>query len=320
MKVKPRGKPRVGISACLTGKKVRYDATDAFDSYLNRTLGRHVEWVAICPEVECGMPVPREPMRLRGDPGNPRLIQTAAGKDLTEHLRRWTEKKLRELESEALCGFVFKAGSPCCGLKKVKVHGLNGSPPRCGSGVFARAFTRRFPLLPVAEAEGLADPAVRESFIERVFVRKRWEDLMRTGPTLRGLQDFHAAHELLIAAHDTEAAAALGRLVARANAMERRKLLERYDSVLVRALSREATPSRNARILKLFMDGLKDSLSAEERAPLRELIEDYKNGHVPLLVPIALLRHYVQRFPKPHLQRQLYLDPYPTELGLRARG
>ncbi len=315
-----KGKPRVGISACLTGKKVRYDATNAFDSYLCRTLGRHVEWVPICPEVECGLPVPREPMRLRGEPGSPRLIQTATGKDLTEHVRRWTEKRLRDLEGEGLCGFVFKAGSPCCGLNKVKVHGLNGSPPRGGSGVFARAFTRRFPLLPVAEAEGMADPSVRESFIERVFVRKRWGDLMKTGPTLKGLEDFHAAHELLIAAHDSEAAADLGRLVLRAYSLNRQKLLERYDSLLAKALSREATPSRNTRILKLFMDGLKDSLSVEERAPLRELIEDYKNGYVPLLVPIALLRHYVQRFPKPSLSRQLYLDPYPTELGLRARG
>jgi uncharacterized protein YbbK (DUF523 family)/uncharacterized protein YbgA (DUF1722 family) len=315
-----KSKPRVGISACLTGKKVRYDATNAFDSYLCRTLGRHVEWVPICPEVECGMPVPREPMKLRGEPGNPRLIQTATGKDLTEHLRRWTEKRLRELEAEGLCGFVFKARSPCCGLKKVKVHGLNGSPPRGGSGVFARAFTRRFPLLPAAEAEDMADPLIRESFIERVFVRKRWGDLMKTGPTLKGLEDFHAAHELLIAAHDSEAAAVLGRLVSRANSMNRQKLLERYDALLAKALSREATASRNARILKLFMEGLKDSLSMEERAPMRELIEDYKNGYVPLLVPIALLRHYVQRFPKPSLSRQLYLDPYPTELGLRARG
>jgi uncharacterized protein YbbK (DUF523 family)/uncharacterized protein YbgA (DUF1722 family) len=311
-------KPRLGISSCLLGRKVRFDGRHAADPYLRATLGRHVEWVPICPEVECGFPVPREPMRLKGDPSAPRLMTVSTGKDHTERMRRWTESRLRELAEAGLCGFVFKSGSPSCGPRGVRVSSFKAAPPRKGAGVFARAFSRRFTLLPCVDEEGLRNPKVRERFIERVYVVTRWRDFLEAGATLSGLLDFHAQHELLFAAHSPDCAKSMERLLSRPGAMRRVRLIERYTELLARALEAETTTGKNVKVLKGISRRLE--LSQRDAAHVASVIDDYRAGHVPLLVPIVLLRHYVERFEDIRLSRQRYLDPYPAELGLRAQG
>jgi uncharacterized protein YbgA (DUF1722 family)/uncharacterized protein YbbK (DUF523 family) len=311
-------KPKVGISACLLGRKTRFDDACSLDPYLRDTLGRYVEWVSVCPEVECGFPVPREPMRLKGDPANPRLFTVSTGVDCTERMRRWTEKKLRAMEGDAPCGFVFKSGSPCCGLRGVKVSALKTGPMRRGAGVFARAFMRRFPLLPAADEKGMTDRSIRESFIERVFASMRWKNLITSAATLNGLREFHLAHELLLRVHHPDTADSLTRLISRAGAMTRQKLFEGYGARFMSALRREATVAKNAKVLNIGFNRLKERLSAEEAEPLKGVIQDFRDGQVPLLVPLVLLRHYVERFADPYLSRQIFLDPYPVELGLRA--
>jgi uncharacterized protein YbbK (DUF523 family)/uncharacterized protein YbgA (DUF1722 family) len=315
--MRTRGKkPRVLISACLLGQKLRYDGTHARDAQLRKVLGRHVEWVPICPETECGLSVPREPMRLRGDPDSPRIVTVGTNRDQTERMRRWAERRLRELADAGLCGFVFKSGSPSCGPSGVKVFALNGAPPRSyGTGLFAGAVQRRFPLLPAIDEVGMKDPRVREAFMERLFASMRWRDFLENGPTLGGLAEFHSAHELLIYAHDPKTAAGLERLIRGAGRVNRLKLFERYGALFMSALKTAATPIKNARALKAVFSRLKDGISEEGAAPLLSVIEDYKMGHVPLLVPLALLRHYVERVNDHGLKRQLFLNPYPPDLG-----
>ena len=314
------GKPRVGISACLLGQKVRWDGGHKQEPYLKSSLARYVEWVAVCPEKECGLPVPRSPMELKGDPEAPRLVAIESGEDYTERMRRWADKRLKELQDFGLCAFVFKAGSPSCALRGVKIRPFKGGQSRCGSGVFARAFTRRFPLLPVMSDEDLSDVSVRESFVERMFVSRRWIDLLAEGAPLEGLRRFHVAHELLIAAHDPARPASLDRLISRAQNMPRYRLLEKYGSALVAALDREATPKKNAHVLLGVVRRLQDGLSFAETTYLREVIDEYRAGDVPLLVPIVLVKHYMKRISDDYLSRQFYFDPYPAELGLRARN
>jgi len=173
-------KIRLGISSCLLGEKVRYDGGHKLDHFLTDTLGKYVDWIPVCPEVESGLPVPREAMRLAGDPSSPRLVTVKTGIDHTERILHWTEKKLRELEKQDLCGFVFKSRSPSSGMRGVKVYGQSGVPSRSGTGVFAGAFMSRFPLMPVEDEGRLHDPGLRENFIERIFVFKRWKEFSRT--------------------------------------------------------------------------------------------------------------------------------------------
>lgn len=162
---------RILISACLLGEKVRYDGGHKRDAFLADTLGKRVEYVPVCPEVECGLPVPREAMRLAGDPASPRLLGSESGDDHTERMSRWTSRKLRELAPSDLCGYICKKDSPSCGMGRVEVYGPTGVPVGIGSGLFTKAFMERFPLVPVEEDGRMQDPVPREKFIERVFER-----------------------------------------------------------------------------------------------------------------------------------------------------
>lgn len=166
-------KIRLGISACLLGEKVRYDGTSKLDRFLTDTLGRYVEYVPVCPEVEYGMGVPREPVRLEGEPVDPRMVGIESGEDHTSGMKRWAYKRVRDLENEGLCGFIFKSKSPSCGMERVMVFSPDGVASNTGVGMFARAFMDRFPLVPVEDEDGLHDPKLRETFIEIVFTMKR---------------------------------------------------------------------------------------------------------------------------------------------------
>jgi len=159
---------RIGISSCLLGHQVRYDGGHKLDRFFRDTLGKHVEYVHVCPEVECGLGVPRESMHLAGDPEDPRLVTTRTGVDLTDRMTRWALIKVKELESEDLSGFIFKTRSPSCGMEGVEVIQEKGQTVNRGVGLFARIFMAHFPQVPVEEDERLNDPELREGFIEAI--------------------------------------------------------------------------------------------------------------------------------------------------------
>lgn len=310
----------LGISSCLLGANVRYDGGHKLDRYLHDVLGRYVRWVAVCPEVECGLGVPRESMRLVGDPAAPRLVTTRTGVDLTARMETWARDRAASLEAEDLRGFVFKSASPSSGLRSVKVYDEKGNPTRRGVGIFARAFTERFPLLPVEDEGRLHDPAIRENFIECVFAFDRWRSFVQGDGSIGGLVEFHTVHKLLLMSHDPRAPSALGSLVAGARARGaagRRALLEEYGAGFMTALAREATVKKNVNVLQHAMGYFKRELAADEKAELLEVIGQYHRGLVPLVVPLVLLRHYVRKFKEPYLARQVWLDPHPAELALR---
>ncbi len=177
---------RLGISACLLGQNVRYDGGHQHDRFLTDTLGRYVTYVPVCPEVECGLPVPREAMRLVGTADSPRLVTISTKKDLTAQMQSWARRRVSELEAEDLCGFIFKSKSPSSGMERVKVYSEeNGIPAHNGVGMFARAFMEHFPLLPCEEEGRLHDPVLRENFIERIFVYRRWREIDRRRGEIR---------------------------------------------------------------------------------------------------------------------------------------
>jgi len=312
-------KIRLGISACLLGQNVRFDGGHQLDRFITDTLGHFVDFVPVCPEVECGLSVPREAMRLVGDPAAPRLVTVRTKIDHTERLVAWAEKRVRELEQEDLCGFIFKSKSPSSGMERVRVYQEppQGSPVTKGVGLFARTFMEHFPLVPVEDEGRLHDPVLRENFIERLFVFQRWRDLLAAKPTLGGLVAFHTRHKLLIFAHSTEHYRELGKLVARAKELPLPKLYEHYQSRLMEALRLKATPKKNTNVLHHLMGYFKKDLTAAEKQELLEIIDNYRQGHVPLVVPVTLINHYVRKYQQPYLQEQVYLRPHPVELQLR---
>jgi uncharacterized protein YbgA (DUF1722 family)/uncharacterized protein YbbK (DUF523 family) len=312
-------KLRLGISACLLGQPVRFDGGHRQDRFITDTLGQYVEFVPVCPEVECGLGVPREAMRLVGDPEAPRLMTIRTRVDLTDRMLAWARKRVQELEQENLCGFIFKSKSPSSGMARVKVYpgSASGSPMSRGVGMFARVFMEHFPLLPVEDEGRLHDPVLRENFIERIFVLQRWRDLLAANPNLGTLVTFHTRHKLLILSHSPGHYRDLGRLVARASELPNQELYDHYQSRLMDALRLKATPAKNTNVLYHLMGYFKKNLSADEKQELLEIIDYYRQGFVPLVVPVTLINHYVRKYKQPYLKEQFYLRPHPVELQLR---
>lgn len=207
-------KIKLGISSCLLGEKVRYDGGHKWDRYITDTLGQYFVWIPVCPEVEYGFPVPREAMHLVGYPDSPRLVTVRTGIDHTEGILKWVETKLKSLEQEDLYGFIFKSKSPSSGIGGVKIYTPDGMPSNKGNGIFGGAFIRRFPLIPVIDDGKLHDPKLRENFIERVFIYKRWKDFVNNSGSIKDLVDFHTEYKLLILSHSPKHLSTLGRLVA----------------------------------------------------------------------------------------------------------
>jgi uncharacterized protein YbgA (DUF1722 family)/uncharacterized protein YbbK (DUF523 family) len=310
-------KIRLGISTCLLGEKVRYDGGHKLDHFLTETLGRYVEWVPVCPEVEYGLPVPREALRLVGTPESPRLVTARTGIDHTDGMRSWAQIRLSQLEKEDLCGFVFKSRSPSSGMRGVKVYTPSGIPSNKGTGIFAAEFMRKFPLMPVEDDGRMHDPELRENFIERIFVFKRWKEFKEKGGPLRDLIDFHSDHKLLVLAHSPKHYTVLRRLVAEAKKYRPDKLHYDYLSALMEGLRFIATTKKNTNVLTHILGYFKKHLAQDDRHELLEVIETYHKGLIPLIVPIMLLKHYVRKHDEPYLRRQLYLNPHPIELMLR---
>ncbi len=310
-------KVRLGISACLLGENVRYDGGHKLDRFLKETLGQYVEYVPVCPEVECGLPVPRESMHLEGDPESPRLVTSRTKQDMTERMVRWAKRRVMELEKEDLCGFIFKSNSPSSGMERVRVYNEKGMPVKKGVGIFAKIFMEHFPLLPVEEDGRLYDPKLRDNFIERIFTLKRWREALDEKEGRGMVVDFHTKHKLLILSHSPKHYQIMGKLVAKAKALPIKELVQEYQTHLMDALELKTTPKKNANVLMHMMGYFKEQLSTDEKQELLEVIENYRQEYIPLIVPITLLRHYVRKYNQPYLKQQVYLHPHPLELQLR---
>jgi uncharacterized protein YbgA (DUF1722 family)/uncharacterized protein YbbK (DUF523 family) len=310
------GTIKIGVSSCLLGEHVRYDAGHKRDSYITDVLGRFFEFVSVCPEVGAGLTIPREAMRLEGDPAAPRLMTTRSRTDLTERMLSFCQRALQELEREDLCGFIFKKGSPSSGLFRVKVYN-KGIPAKNGRGLFADAIVKRFPLLPVEEEGRLHDDLIRGNFLERIFAFRRWKDFLTCGGGYASLIDFHTDHKLLILAHNPDLYRQMGKLVAHGKEIARADLLNSYQELFMRALSFQATVAKNTNVLQHIFGYFHHELSSAEKKEMLGLIEQYHKKIVPLVVPLTLLRHYVAKYNQTYLQRQAYLNPHPQELMLR---
>ena len=310
-------KIRIGVSTCLMGEPVRYDGGHAHDRYVTDTMGRYVEFVPVCPETEAGLGVPREPMRLVGHPESPRLLTIKTKRDMTDILVTWARKRVRELEEEDLCGFIFKSKSPSSGMERVKVYTEGGMPVKKGVGLFAKAFMEHFPLIPAEEEGRLHDPRLRENFIERIFTLKRWRSTQAGRKSLKKLVGFHTIHKLLILSHSTKHYREMGRLVAQAKGEKLSHVYARYESLLMEALRLQATVKKHTNVLQHMMGYFKKQLTPDEKQELLEVIDAYHNELLPLIVPITLLKHYVRKYKQSYLQDQVYLSPHPLELKLR---
>lgn len=317
----------IGISSCLLGNEVRFDGGHKRSDFLTDELGRYVRWVPVCPEVEIGLGIPRETLRLlhTDQPGHPMLVTNKSRRDLTETMTSYSAERMRGLKSERLRGFVLKKDSPSCGLERVKVYSPDGICTRDGRGLFASRLVADMPLLPVEEEGRLQDAKLRENFVTRIFTYDRWLRLRGTdsktidstrvpGAVVR----FHTEHKMLLLAHSPKHYQELGRLVAQAGQLDPVELLNLYEVGLMEGLRKLATRGRHVNVLEHLAGFLKEELSTADRDELTRTLDEYKKGWIPLITPLVLLRSHLKRIGHGWIEAQQYLDPYPRDLALRS--
>lgn len=310
-----REKIAVGISSCLLGDKVRFDGGHKLDNYITGTLAVYFDFIPVCPEVAIGLPVPRPPIRLvRLDDGIHVVGVKDPSMDVTDKLHAYGSMMARRLSG--ISGFIFKRASPSCGMERVKVYAPDGRSIDKASGAFAEELMKEQPLLPVEEEGRLGDPGLRENFIMRVFVYHRWQQLLKSRPGVKKLIDFHSDHKYLVMAHNQASYRRMGKLLANAGKEDPLALAQTYFEELMGALRHPATRKQHANVLQHLLGYLKNQLDSEDKSEMITIIDQYREGFIPLIVPITLLRHHFRRHPHEYIERQVYLNPHPNELML----
>lgn len=311
------GAIKIGISACLLGEPVRFNGGHKESRLCSETLARHFEYVPVCPEVAIGLGTPREPIRLVGEAAAPRALGTVRRElDVTEVLAAYGQAMAAQLDD--ICGYILMQKSPSCGMERVKVYQDNGHPAEGGGrGIFAAALMQARPDLPVEEDGRLNDPVLRENFLTRVFAYAEWQRLSRAGLSRRALVDFHSRYKYQLMATSPVQYRELGRLIASVDRQSLDEVAPRYFSQLMAALKQTASRGTHSNVLQHLCGYLKRVLSGDEKHELMQLIDQYRRGCVPLVVPLTLLKHHFRRHPDDYIAQQVYLQPHPEDLGLR---
>lgn len=308
---------KVGISACLLGDKVRWDAGHKRDRYITDILGVYFSFIPVCPEVEVGMGVPRESVRLVGDISSPRMVGNKTGEDWTGRMQEYLHKRIKQLERYNFSGYILKKDSPSCGMERVRVYQKSGIPLKQGRGFFGGALVDHFPHLPIEEEGRLNDPALRDNFIVRVFAYSRLQGLFDGKFDRSEIVRFHTVHKYLLLAHSPKHYKTLGQLVAQIKRYKPENFREKYIETFMQGLFVKSTTRKNANVLQHIMGFLRPHLDAQARADIIKVIDNYRAGLVPLVVPITLIKHYINLFNVEYIKDQVYLDPHPEELMLR---
>lgn len=302
----------IGISGCLLGQNVRYDGGHKRDSYITGTLSEYFDFQTFCPEVEIGLGTPRPTIHLIKIDNAVRCVGIKDPEmDVTDRLRSHAENQ-KDLHAD-LCGYILKKGSPSCGMERVKVY-VGSQAHKDGVGIYAQEMMRLNPLLPVEEEGRLGDAGLRENFIQRVYVLYRWKTMLAEGLTPSGLTKFHARHKLIIMSHEDYRD--LGQLLASVSKANLAQVAEQYILQLMTALKKVASRKNHVNVLQHIQGYLKKDLNADDKAELCEVIEQYRNGYVPLIVPLTLLKHHFRKSPDPYIEESYYMSPYPQELQL----
>lgn len=306
----------IGISSCLLGQAVRFDGGHKRDSYICDLLADYVDFLPICPEVAIGLGIPRPPVRLCGNPQNPRLVEVKNNaNDYTDRMLAFSKQSMAQFTN--LSGYILKKNSPSCGWKRVKVYQDKGRGPLAGTGLFAQILEQTYPNLPIEEEGRLNDSRLRENFIERIFIYKEWQDLCKSGLTAAKLLQFHTRCKLSLMAHSPTSYKTLGQKLSLLKSKEIKTIGDEYIREFMRGMTYLATPKKHANVLQHCLGFFKKVIAPIDKQELLQAINNYRCGLLPLIVPITLIKHHLNHFPQTYLQGQSYLDPYPSELMLR---
>ena len=308
---------KVGISSCLLGQKVRFNGGHKQARYCTEVLSQWFDFQPICPEVGIGMGIPRKPIRLvREDDGVKVKGVDDPSQDYTLALTDYAKNQANQVSE--FSGYVFMQKSPSCGAFKVKTYLPSGMPSTDPDmGAYAKTIHQMFPNLPIEEAGRLNDAALRENFMTRVFAYHDWQNNVAAHPTAQKLVAYHTRYKFLIQAHCEVVYRELGPLVANAGVDDIHTVCEQYIALFMQGLLKLAKVTTHINVMHHLMGFMKKDLDKAAKASILEVIERYRSQQVSLMVPLTLLKHYVDLHHIEYLQNQKYLSPFPQRLGLR---
>ena len=311
-------KIKIGVSSCLIGEKVRWNGDHKQNHYVREVLAKYFEYVSVCPEMEVGMGVPRETVALYGDLENPRMISKKTQTDWTKTMKHYIKNRISFLAHDHLCGYIFKSKSPSCGLGRIPVYAeFESNKVRHGAGMFAKQFTNDFPFIPTEDEGRLNDPKIRENFIVKVFSFNRLQNLFNKDFSIGALVRFHTQQKFLLLAHSRKHYDSLGQLVAKSKSLNKADVKAEYGKIFMETMAFKATTKKNTDVLLHMMGFLKKILGKGEKEDILKTIQDYRKEILPLIVPVTLIRHQVNKHNIKYLKEQTYLNPHPKELMLR---
>ncbi len=309
----PEGiKPVVVISQCLELSPCRYNGQVITDSFVKR-LAPYVTFVPVCPEVEIGLGVPRDPVRLVTIQGQTRLMQPATGADLSDRMQDFAAQFLARLGE--VDGFLFKSRSPSCGIRDAKVYPALENAASTGkqAGLFAGKVLERFANLAVEDEGRLNNFRIREHFLTKLFTLARFR-LVKATNKIQELVHFHTIHKFLFMAYNQKECRILGRIVANPEKAPFPEVITRYDTHLKQALSYIPRYTSSINVCMHALGYFSKELSAQEKRFFLDTLERYRQKKIPLSTALSILQSWIIRFDQPYLQDQLFFAPYPEEL------
>ena len=317
MVVAPEDKIPIGVSACLVGENVRYDGGHKKDRFITDILSSYFDFVPICPETELGLGIPRPTLRLEKINDTLHLIQPKNKNNITDKMQRYSNKKVTELICRKIYGYILKSRSPSCGMGGLKIYTNNDSSPDTnGVGIFAATIMNKWPLLPIEEEARLNNLSLRENWIKRVFCYYNFEQSMFPKPSMGKLVAFHSRYKFSILCHHEPSYRQMGRLVAEGKKSPIKEVTDEYKKLFMTALKREATRGQHINVLEHLLGFFKKEISNAAKRELIQSIEDYRQGYVPLIVPVTLIHHYSKVYKLEYVAQQAYLNPHPSQLAL----
>lgn len=308
-----KSKPVLGISECLMGKEVRYNGGHKLSKFCTQVLSQYFDFQPICPEVQIGLSVPRPTIRLAERAGEVRVIATDnPDVDYSKDLIKLAQDVAPSMKG--LSGFIFMQKSPSCGIKSTKVYGEKGQPVYMSDGAFSGELKKLLPLMPVTESGRLNDNPIKENFISSVYAYHEWQTIVMKELSIKSLTDFHYRHKLMLTAHKEPVAIKLGQMLANIKGKDLNLVAEHYIHAFMDAIQQPVSRQKHASILMRMQRFLKRKLDSTEKQELLGLIDHYKKGIIPLVVPMTLVRFFMKKYEE-HEALSL-LNTYPIELGL----
>jgi uncharacterized protein YbgA (DUF1722 family)/uncharacterized protein YbbK (DUF523 family) len=307
-------RPRLVVSKCLEFAKCRYNGDVISDPVIKR-LQSFVDFFPVCPEVEIGLGIPRESIRIVEMDGVRQLVQPSTTKDFTTSMEAFSSQFLTSLKD--IDGFILKGKSPTCGIKDVKIYsGLSKAPVVAkGSGYFGKAVLEHFGSFGIEEEGRLSNYSIREHFLTKIFTYAAFREIKKQPELqIKPLIDFHSKNKYLFMAYNQSALKELGRIVASHKKLPIGDIYHSYELQLHRLFARKPRDQSNINVCQHIAGYFKHELSDKEKEFFSEMLDKYRNNKTPLSSLTSVLKSWVIRFEHEYLNHQTYFQPYPEAL------